>query len=139
MQLNLRGYYILSCQNNPSIIRESTWKKKKMITIDLVIFSSFWCDNWINNDMSFPSSKQSTQISKIWLIYYVIWRNSIKNNNNWDPSVMIKWFIWPRIVLPWTNSWIHYVKTDLSDVICEEWSKFSGKSNKSNFEKHQSV
>ena len=34
---------------------------------------------------------------------------------------------------------IFYEKTELSDVICEHCSKFSGKSSKAKFEKHQSV
>ena len=32
-----------------------------------------------------------------------------------------------------------YEKTELSDVICEEWSKLSVKISKADFEKHQSV
>ena len=32
-----------------------------------------------------------------------------------------------------------YEKTELSDAICEECSKLSGKSSRSNFEQHQSV
>ena len=58
---------------------------------------------------------------------------------NWGPLVTIKWILWPRNVLPWTNWWLNFTKNEFSDVVCEVCSKLSDNSFKANIEKHQSV
>ena len=76
MQLNLRGYYILSYQKNPSIIRQ--FISKIWLYYIWLCFSEFWYANWRKNDMSCLSSNKAPQIIKKCLIYSVIGRNLIK-------------------------------------------------------------
>ena len=110
MPVNLRGWYILCCLNNPLHITYLTWlmemNKVQYMIICLRIFPSQLEKHghvWLVKPKDLPKYPRNFHC-------FYLWNKIFNMEKRWDKSVTRKRPIWGRAVWQWKIWWTNFMK-----------------------------